>query len=127
EVHVQPDRDRCTSDHRLERHFQSVSAQDSRMDAAGDVAELLERASDLTTRLIDPSLSFRIRAQPLLEQAELEREGDQPLLRAVVEIALQSLPLPLACSYHPRAGALQLFEARLQLGVQARVLERAAG
>src|SRR5262245_45906848 len=104
-----------------------MPAQDSRMDTPGDVAELLERAADLAPRLTETSPSLGIAAQPLLEQAELERERDQPLLCAVVEIALQALPLFLARRKHACPRASELFEPRLQLGVQACVLERNAG
>src|SRR5262245_9359678 len=104
-----------------------MPAQDSRMDTPGDVAELFERASDLSPRLIETSTRLGIAAQPLLEQAELERERDQPLLCAVVEIAFQALPLFLARRKHACPRASELFEPRLQLGVQACVLERNAG
>ena len=62
--------------------------------------------------------SRRIVGQPLLQQAELERERDEPLLCAVVQVALESLPLLLAGLDDPRARAPELFEAGPQLGVQ---------
>ena len=49
------------------------------------------------------------------------------MLRTVVEIALQSLPLSLAGLDNSRARAAQFFDPRSQLDVQARVLERDPG
>ena len=72
-----------------------------------------------------PSRRGRGRAAP--EPAELERERDQPLLGAVVEVALQPLPLLLSRLDHPPARAAQLLEAGLQLDVQPAVLERDGG
>ena len=47
------------------------------------------------SRLVEPRLARRDRRRALLEQAELERERDEPLLRAVVQVALETLALPL--------------------------------
>ena len=98
------------------------------MEAAGDVAELVERDGDLAAcAWSSRARASAIAGQLLLEQAELERERDQPLLRAVVQIALQSLALLLAGLDHACARAAQLLQVRLQLGLQAAVLERDPG
>ena len=55
---------------------------------------------------------------------ELERERDQPLLGAVVEVALEPLALLLAGLDHALARALELLQLRLELDLQAPVLER---
>ena len=43
-------------------------------------------------------LSIGIRSQLLFQPAELEGESDQALLRAVVQVSFEPLPLPLAGS-----------------------------
>ncbi len=62
-----------------------------------------------------------------LEHAQLEGERDEPLLRAVVEIALEKLPLTLRRLDDARAGAAELLEPGPQLGVEPGVLERDPG
>jgi hypothetical protein len=52
-----------------------------------------------------------------------EPEREQPLLRAIVQIALQAPPLRIAGGYDPRARRTQLGQLRLQLGVQPCVLQ----
>ena len=61
---------------------------------------------------------------PVLQQPQLERERDEPLLGAVVEVALEPPALGVARRDDPLARGLQLGEPRRRLGVQARVLER---
>ncbi len=94
------------------------------MQSACHVAELVEGDRDLPSRLLDPSPGARVVVHAASEAPELEREGDQPLLGAVVEIALEPGALPLTGLEHAPARAPQLFEARLELGVQLPVLER---
>src|SRR3954467_12337474 len=103
-----------------------MPAQHGGMEAARDGAKLVERDSDLVSRLIETRARVLIAGDLLLEQAELERERDQPLLGTVVQVALQSLPLPLSCLDHASAGSLQLLQMRLLFGLQACVLERNA-
>ena len=97
------------------------------MKAARDLAELLERRRDLAPRDCEALLRVRVAVELLLEQAQLERERDQPLLCAVVQVALQPLALALAGLDDPRARPAQLLEPRPQLGVEAGVLERDPG
>ena len=94
---------------------------------ARDLAQLLERGRDLAPRLTEPRARIRVAVQLLFEQAQLERERDQPLLRAVVQVALEPLALLLTSVDDPRARALELFQASSQLGVQPGVLECDAG
>jgi hypothetical protein len=57
---------------------------------------------------------------------ELKREpsGEESLLRAVVEVALQPASFLIACGEDARAGGAHLGELRAQLRLQACVLER---
>ena len=125
---VEPDRDRSVRGERLERDRQPVPAEHRRVQAARDVAQLLERERDLASRPTRAgACASGSPSSMLLEQAELERERDQPLLGAVVEVALEPLALLLSGLDHAPARAPQLLEPRLQLGLQARVLERDRG
>ena len=94
------------------------------MDPARDVAQLLERRRDLAARLLEPRARVGVVVQLALEQAQLERQRHEPLLRAVVEVALEALALLLAGLDHPRARAPAAPRAGPQLGLQAPVLER---
>ena len=87
----------------------------------------VERRGDLPARPVDPLARLGVAAEVAAEHAELERERDEPLLRAVVEIALQAAALVVPRLDDPLARAAQLLEPRPQLHVQARVLERDAG
>ena len=62
-----------------------------------------------------------------LGEAERHRDRDEPLLRAVVQVALDPPPLRLGRLDEARARSLQLGEPRAQLRLQARVLERQRG
>ena len=66
-------------------------------------------------------------AELRLEQPQLERERDQPLLGAVVQVALEALALAVAGLDDPGPRAAQLLQPGAQLHLQARVLERDAG
>ena len=66
------------------------------MDPAREIAELLERLRELALHLLELPACGRVLPDFLLEQAELEREGDEPLLRSVVQVPFQALALFLA-------------------------------
>ncbi len=96
QVDAEPDRRRRLRGNRLERDLETVSAEDRRVQAARHGAKLVERDGNLAPRSIEASCRLRVGRQLLLEQAQLQRQRDQPLLRAVVQIAFQPLPLLLA-------------------------------
>ena len=103
----------------LERYGEAVTRDHGGVDPARDLAQLVERRGDLSSA---PRRSARVADRPLelfLEQAEVQREGDQPLLGAVVEVALQTLTFILRGLDDPRARPAQLFEPRAKLDVQA--------
>ena len=56
-------------------------------------------------------------AQLRLGEPERERERDEPLLRAVVEVALQPAALLVRGLDDPRARGAQLLDAGAQLGL----------
>ncbi len=63
----------------------------------------------------------------LLEHPELEGERDEPLLRAVVEVALEPFSLLLTGREDARTRAVELVEPGAELGLEPRVLERDPG
>ena len=63
-------------------------------------------------------------AEPALRAPELERERDEALLRAVVDVALDPAALVVGGRDDARARLLHLLELGAELGVEARVLER---
>ena len=64
------------------------------------------------------------RVDVAVEQLEAHPEREQPLLRAVVEVALQPPALLVAGADDPRPRIAQLDELGAELGLQARVLQR---
>ena len=60
----------------------------------------------------------------MLDQAQLHRERDEPLLRAVVQVALEAPPLRVAGGDDALARRLQLGQPVRRLLVQQLVLER---
>jgi hypothetical protein len=87
----------------LECHSQAVAADDRGMQAACDLAQLVERRCDLTPCCLEPCGCVRVLSELLLEPAQLEGQRDQALLRAVVQVALQPLSLALPCCENSRA------------------------
>ena len=63
-------------------------------------------------------------AEPALGRAQIERERDEPLLGAVVDVPLDPAPLLVARGDDAPARLLHLHELRAHLGVQTRVLQR---
>ena len=97
------------------------------MDAAGELAQLGERLRELRARLLEQLDRPRGPTRTRAGERERERQRDEPLLRAVVEVALEPPPLDVGGLDEPEPGGAQLLEAGAQLGLQALVLEREAG
>src|SRR3954454_519957 len=79
---IQPDSeaqgDRRAGGDRLQSDLQTMPAEHGGMESARDGAKLVERDGDLVSRLIETRAGVLIARDLLLEQAELERERDQP-------------------------------------------------
>jgi hypothetical protein len=97
------------------------------MDAAGQLAQLLERLLELGARSVELAGDVRIALHPRAQQAQAERERDQSLLSAVVQIALEATTRRVARLDDPGPGGPQLLDFRPQLGVEPLVLERQRG
>jgi len=78
----------------LERDRKPALDQQRRVDALGQLAQLLERERQRGPRLADDrSRVALVGGQLRLEQPERHRDRDQPLLRAVVQVALDPAAL----------------------------------
>ena len=97
------------------------------MQAARDGTKLVERDRDLAPRLVEPRARVAVAGHLLFQQAQLERERDQPLLGSIMQIALQPLALTQPRLDHPCTRTLQLLQVSFLLGLQAAVLERDSG
>ena len=107
---------------RLDRRAQAAVGQDGGMDPAGQLAQLVEALGELVLRLREQLAGGgRVLAQRRLDQAQVERDGDQPLLRAVVQVALQPPALGVAGLDDARAGGGELL---VRLGVGDRLRDQ---
>src|SRR3954466_15364298 len=98
------------------------------MDAPRELAELRERAVELAPRGVERApAELGIVRELAPRQAELERQRDEPLLGAVVQVALEAAALAHRDLDEPGAGGLQLFDPGPQLGLEALVLELEGG
>ena len=87
------------------------------MDAAGELAKLLERVPELVRGRPEQPLGLvRRRLQLALGQPQRQRERHEPLLGAVVQVALQAPALDARRLDEARAGAAQLLLVALSLG-----------
>ena len=96
------------------------------MDPARQLAQLRERLGELVARLVTSSAAAGSSPDPVLQQPQLQRDRHEPLLRAVVQVALEPAALRVAGGDDPLARCLQLVEPRVGLGEEALVLERDA-
>ena len=88
------------------------------MDSARELAELLESQGKLDARCAqDLVRGVDVALEPRLREPEREREGDETLLRAVVEVALEAPALRVAGLDDARTRREQLLA---RLGVRQR-------
>ena len=72
------------------------------MDAAGEVAQLADRALGLVAGLVDEVERVVAALDALARHAQVQRDGHEPLLRAVVQVALQAPALGVGGGDDPR-------------------------
>ena len=102
-----------------QRLGQPAVAQQRRVDAVRELAQLAERRLDVAAQLLEHRLDgLRIGLHELAGQADLDRERDEVLLRAVVEVALDPAPGLVGGSDDAQPGGLELRVALLQ-GLEA--------
>src|SRR6478735_8362605 len=89
-----PDRQRRAVGERPKRRRQPALGEDRRVQPAGELAQLLHRQGELVPRAGDELLRSVGAAVELgLQHAQLDRKRDEALLRAVVEVALETAAL----------------------------------
>ena len=85
----------CDGHQRLQGDGEPVPADDRRMQAAGDVSQLIERLGELAAGSFQPALGGGVTVRLLSKHAEFEGQGNQTLLCTVVQVALQTPTLVL--------------------------------
>ena len=78
------------------------------MDAARELAQLGQRVRELFAEAAISATAAGSSRDAVAQQAELQGDADEPLLRAVVEVALEPPPLVVAGGDDPLARVLQL-------------------
>ena len=106
---------------RLDRRLEPLLAEERRVDPAGELAQLGDRLLDLVLRAREHVRVGRVAARG--REPERDGERDEPLLRAVVEVALDPPPLGVGRGDDPGPRRPHLGELRAHLGRQALVLE----
>ena len=96
------------------------------MDAARELAQLGERHRELLADLVDGAREPAV-AEPRLEHPQVQRERDELLLGAVVEVALDPPARVVGGLDDPQPRHPQLLHAGAQLGLQALVVDRQRG
>ena len=92
----------------VERGRQAAVGEDRRVDAAREVAQLLQREARLLARLAHQLGGRRVALLgALLGHAQRQRERHEPLLGAVVEVALDAPALGVGGRDDARAGVLR--------------------
>ena len=90
--------------------------------------QLLERLVDVVLELAQPrGALLGIAQDDVLGELELDPERDEPLLGAVVQVALDPAPLLLRAGREAGARELELAQRRLGLGREPLVLEHDGG
>ena len=112
----------------LQRDRQAVVGQDRGVDAARDVAQLLQRRVQLLAGAGRAAAASRASVGQLAgDDAQDDRERDEPLLGAVVEVALELAAGGVAGLDDAGARGPQVAQAGAQVRLQALVLERDPG
>jgi hypothetical protein len=89
------------------------------VDAAGQLAQLFERALQPLGELVDERPGVRV-VDARLEQPQLEGERDELLLRAVVQVALDAAARLVGRRDDAQPRLAELLEAGPQVGLQQR-------
>jgi len=120
---------RASGRERRERRVQAAVGQDRRVDAADELAQLREGRLRLLVRFVEqPARRLRVAAGELVARhAEVEREGHEPCLDAVVEVALEPAPLLLLRSHDRGAALLELRHALAGAGREEEARELRLG
>ena len=122
------DRQRHPLRQRLQRRPEPAIGEHRRMDPARELAQLADRLVEVLRRAVEQLPGrLRIVVHARARQPQAQRERDEPLLRAVVQVALDLAPRRVGALDDPRARGAQLGDGRAQLRRQPLVLQRQRG
>ena len=98
------------------------------MEAMRELAELAQRGGKLLLGRVENSRGLGVRRRPESDEAKLQRDRDETLLSAVVQVALEPSALGIRCLDDACARSIQLEPARPELSPEPIVLlcDRAA-
>ena len=102
-----------------QRRPEAALGQHRGMDAAREVAQLADRALGLVARLTDEVERVVAAPEPVARHPQVQRDGDEPLLRPVVQVALQAPALGVGGGDDARLRGAQVDDARVELGLAA--------
>nr|WP_228431103.1 hypothetical protein [Baekduia soli] len=105
------------------RRREATVGQDRRVDPAGQLAQLGQRAGEPLAQPVDHRRELRVVAHAPAQQAQLQRERHELLLGAVVQVALDAPARPVGGLHDPQARLAQLLQTRPQVGLQALVVD----
>ena len=121
---LQLDRHRRAAREVLERGREAL-VEPRRAHAGGDRPQVGDRRRDLVDGGVERGREdLRLAGQRALQPPQHDAERDEPLLRAVVQVALEPAALGVAGLRDPRARRLDLGELQPQLDPQAAELDR---
>ena len=100
-AHVEFDRDRGAAGECFQRRPQSAFGEDGRVNAACELAQIIESGVESGRDAVQ--LPGEIGRRGRLRLAQLQRQRDQPLLGAVVQVALEALARLVGGGDDPRA------------------------
>ena len=109
---------------RLERRGEPAIAEDGGMDAARELAQLRERGGELLIHPVDQLLRLLVRAHAATQDPQLDGQGHELLLGAVVQVAFEPAPGRVGGLDDAYPRCPQLLDPRSQVGLQALVVER---
>ena len=131
EVDLDPGRQRRARGQRADRLAQAALGEQRGADAAGEVAQLAHRELGLAARLLhELAGALGVAVEALLGHAQVEGEGDEARLGAVVQVALDAVQLGGGGVDGTGARLGQDLDALLELaaaGAEHDPRERAAG
>ena len=115
DIHGQADRHRAPGDHRRQRGVETAVLENGRVEAAHEVAQLGERLLRFFVRARDElQRAIRVGGEVLLRASEVHAQGDQALLRAVVEVTFDATALGLGAVERGGAARVQLLDPGLE-------------
>ena len=101
-----------------ERGLEPEVAQDRRIDAMGEIAQLTQRVFEAVPEYVQPSHNLRILLDQLTRERELDAQAGQVLLCAVVQVALDLAALEITGGHRASTRRGKLGGRRLSSAVK---------